>query len=145
MRELHAKYRYADPEKYYAKYHAWYATNRERILENLRMKRVVDGEQLRYLGRLSQNRRRGRLAKSEKHFTGEEWVALCAKHVGRCAYCGVIPKLLTIDHRVPLSRGGDNSIDNILPSCARCNTRKKDRDEVWFRAKIQSESTTAPG
>lgn len=31
---------------------------------------------------------------------------------------------LTMDHVIPLSRGGDHSIDNIVPSCFSCNASK---------------------
>ncbi|QZT61298.1 HNH endonuclease [Mycolicibacterium austroafricanum] len=33
-------------------------------------------------------------------------------------------KPLTKDHMVPLSRGGSDSIDNIVGACVECNTRK---------------------
>lgn len=53
-----------------------------------------------------------------------EWRVLVAAWGGRCAYCGVKPKRLTRDHMIPLSRGGANLIDNILPACFTCNTSK---------------------
>lgn len=45
---------------------------------------------------------------------------------GRCAYCGEKGEM-TMDHVVPLSRGGSNSIGNILPACKRCNSSKSAR------------------
>lgn len=39
-----------------------------------------------------------------------------------CAYCGGDGG--TIDHIVPISRGGDNSPENLAASCRRCNSRK---------------------
>lgn len=30
----------------------------------------------------------------------------------------------TIDHVVPLARGGDNDRSNLVPACARCNERR---------------------
>jgi 5-methylcytosine-specific restriction endonuclease McrA len=41
----------------------------------------------------------------------------------RCQYCGST-KRLTLDHVVPVSRGGTNTWDNVVTSCAPCNVRK---------------------
>jgi 5-methylcytosine-specific restriction endonuclease McrA len=50
-----------------------------------------------------------------------------------CQYCGR-PRgrlkgrqFLTRDHIVPLSRGGDNSWQNLVAACSPCNNRKGDR------------------
>ena len=32
---------------------------------------------------------------------------------------------LTMDHLVPLSRGGRSTKDNLVPSCKSCNNKKK--------------------
>ncbi len=55
-----------------------------------------------------------------------DWIRLCNRFAGRCAYCGVRAKL-TLDHVVPVSRGGQHSIGNILPACGGCNSRKRAR------------------
>lgn len=46
---------------------------------------------------------------------------------GRCHYCGrsVQPKLLTMDHVVPLTRGGRSTRGNLVPCCKDCNNKKK--------------------
>jgi len=46
---------------------------------------------------------------------------------GVCYYCGKLfePKDLTMDHVVPLARGGRSTRDNIVTSCKACNTKKK--------------------
>ena len=46
---------------------------------------------------------------------------------GTCYYCGrhFKPKDLTMDHVVPLARGGRSTKDNIVTSCKECNTKKK--------------------
>jgi len=46
---------------------------------------------------------------------------------GKCWYCGrkTAFKDLTMDHLVPLARGGKSSRENIVPSCKSCNTIKK--------------------
>ena len=44
-----------------------------------------------------------------------------------CYYCQqVFPaKTLTMDHLVPLSRGGKSTKSNLVPCCKDCNNRKK--------------------
>lgn len=76
-------------------------------------------------------RRRARELAAVGSWTFVEWEALVVRYDGCCAYCGVRGKL-TVDHRVPLSRGGSNSIDNILPACASCNRSKGARTEEEF-------------
>jgi len=46
---------------------------------------------------------------------------------GICYYCGrkVSPEELTMDHKIPLSRGGTSDRINIVPACKECNNKKK--------------------
>jgi 5-methylcytosine-specific restriction endonuclease McrA len=46
---------------------------------------------------------------------------------GLCHYCGekFPPSRLTMDHVVPLARGGTSTQGNIVPACQDCNRRKK--------------------
>ena len=46
---------------------------------------------------------------------------------GRCHYCGrrCPPQELTLDHIVPLARGGRSTRGNCVPACKECNTRKQ--------------------
>ena len=43
-----------------------------------------------------------------------------------CRYCGS-KENLTLDHVIPQSKGGEDSIDNLVTACKSCNSRKKDR------------------
>ena len=47
---------------------------------------------------------------------------------GICHYCGGTfpPKKLTMDHLLPVVRGGRSSKGNIVVCCKDCNTRKRD-------------------
>jgi len=47
---------------------------------------------------------------------------------GVCHYCekSFPPKELTLDHIVPLARGGRSTKGNCVPACKECNNRKKD-------------------
>ena len=79
-----------------------------------------------------------RLAAGGKSFSAAEWLQLLAHHGGACAYCGS-KVLIEIDHRIPLIRGGSNTIENILPACRNCNRRKNRKTEEEFRELLQRE------
>ena len=46
---------------------------------------------------------------------------------GRCHHCGgeFAPSALTMDHLVPIIRGGKSVKGNVVPSCKACNTARK--------------------
>ena len=46
---------------------------------------------------------------------------------GICHYCenNFIPSELTMDHVIPLSRGGKSQKFNLVPCCKECNTKKR--------------------
>lgn len=63
--------------------------------------------------------------------TSVEWLAILALADGHCAYCGKEAKL-TLDHIIPLSKGGKHSKDNVVPACAHCNSSKGNKTlEEW--------------
>jgi 5-methylcytosine-specific restriction endonuclease McrA len=107
---------------------AWYHANKERSRIRTRTWKREHPDEV----ALYEQRRRGRSAGAAGDFTRAEWLALVAQWCGRCAYCGRSAKL-TVDHRIPLIAGGTNTIENILPACGRCNSRKNSRTEDEFR------------
>ncbi len=46
---------------------------------------------------------------------------------GICHYCNnkFVPKELTMDHVIPIARGGRTEKSNVVPCCKECNTKKK--------------------
>jgi len=46
--------------------------------------------------------------------------------LGGCAYCNEPSDEVEPDHVIPLSRGGSNSITNVVPCCKPCNSDKRD-------------------
>lgn len=73
----------------------------------------------------SQNRR-ARMAQAEGIISAEEWNALKAKYDHRCLRCGAQEPdcKLTLDHVIPISKGGSNTVDNAQPLCHPCNSGK---------------------
>lgn len=63
-----------------------------------------------------------------KHSYGE-WETLKAQYNWTCPCCKKRePKMkLSVDHIVPLSKGGSNNIENIQPLCRSCNCKKNNK------------------
>lgn len=58
----------------------------------------------------------------------------------RCAYCGSAPEdisILTLDHVVPRSKGGQTCYENVVTACAACNQQKADRTPEQARMKLR--------
>lgn len=58
--------------------------------------------------------------------TETEWRDILWKYNYQCANCGTSEDL-TIDHIIPISRGGTNTSDNVQPLCKSCNSRKSNK------------------
>lgn len=51
----------------------------------------------------------------------------------RCYYCRKKFENYTIDHRIPLCRGGDNKLKNLVLCCMTCNNQKGNLTEEEFK------------
>lgn len=153
---------YKDPEERRAYGRAWMRKNAEKAREAMRrwrknhpdvhaaqsreryardpakIRRIIESSPHRAAVRRAMHNRRRDRVRGAPAFTAVEWLALVATYGSRCAYCGKGGPLHA-DHRIPLSRGGASTIDNILPACARCNLRKHALTEAEFRARLASE------
>ncbi|MBW4564347.1 MAG: HNH endonuclease [Mojavia pulchra JT2-VF2] len=58
----------------------------------------------------------------------------------QCQSCGktTLETDLTIDHIIPLARGGQNDISNLQTLCYTCNQQKKDHIDSRFRRHFDS-------
>lgn len=54
----------------------------------------------------------------------------------KCVYCGSGANL-TLDHVLPRSRGGDNSWENLVTCCRKCNAKKDDRTPEEARMRMR--------
>lgn len=59
-------------------------------------------------------------------FTYEERSVTLKRSRSRCSCCGkkLTTKTMTMDHIIPLSRGGKNEAENLIALCPECNKRK---------------------
>lgn len=63
-----------------------------------------------------------------KCFTAQERAAVYNKTEGHCAICGeFVPYTdFTVDHIIPLAKGGNNDLSNLQCACSVCNRIKQD-------------------
>ena len=47
-----------------------------------------------------------------------------------CAYCG--DQATQVDHVWPRSKGGEDTLDNLVAACERCNYAKRDKTDAVF-------------
>jgi 5-methylcytosine-specific restriction endonuclease McrA len=66
--------------------------------------------------------------------TIEEWRQILSVSNGECAYChrNVSVDYLTIEHIVPVNKGGDNTAANITATCWQCNASKAQKAVATF-------------
>ncbi len=99
-----------------------YAENKERALAwTSAYRRTPKGKEVHLQ---SQRKRRATKAQLEATLTAEEWNEILNLFGHRCAYCGERVEEITMDHVVPISRGGPHTRDNVVPACRPCNSRK---------------------
>lgn len=155
VQKLKRKHQLENPDKYDEALRKYRETHREKINSKARARRQQDLEHYREIGRKSRdkhveernayqrkygkanrdkltlytNNRRVRKLFAQGSHTDAEWQALKASYGFRCLRCGKQePEIkLTRDHIIPLTQGGSDSIDNVQPLCARCNSKKNNK------------------
>jgi 5-methylcytosine-specific restriction endonuclease McrA len=139
-------------EKHQAYMRTWRQKNKDRFQEYKRRSLEKNPEMTREAGRRSYGKHRERQlaikkAYAQAHpelrlmiahryrarkngnggsFTSEEWTQLKALYDYTCLRCGQRePDIqLSVDHVIPISKGGSNDISNIQPLCRSCNSAK---------------------
>jgi 5-methylcytosine-specific restriction endonuclease McrA len=153
--ELKRAHRKANPAEYQGALQKYREIHREEINAKAKERRQANLEHCREIGRKSRqehadernayqreyskahrdkltlytNNRRARKFEAGGSHTDEQWQKLKTFYDFTCLCCGKAePEIkLTRDHVIPLTQGGSDSIDNIQPLCARCNSRKNHR------------------
>lgn len=83
------------------------------------------------------NRKRGAFRRAGRRnalvpLTREQLRARFALFGDSCAYCGKGGKV-SIDHVMPLSKGGLDEYRNVVPACKTCNSSKNAKDvQAWY-------------
>jgi len=103
---------------YWKKYH-------ERMLEYNR--RWLKTEKGKANSQRSRTKRRTKEKEIINTLTAQEWLDILEKHNYRCVYCGIefdCENLPTKEHVIPISWGGNNTKENVVPACKSCNCKK---------------------
>jgi len=91
-------------------------------------------EKAKTLKKQADKRRENAKKKVVSTLTIQEWEDILKSFNYSCAYCGLQSGKLTQDHFVPVSEGGEYTINNIIPACARCNSSKNNSEfEKWYK------------
>jgi len=82
---------------------------------------------------LCHQKRKAKKRKLPRNLTVEQWEKIKSDFNNSCAYCG--SKLpLAQEHFIPLSKGGEYTVNNIIPSCQSCNSSKRDKSFFeWYK------------
>lgn len=78
--------------------------------------------------------------------TLDAWSKIVNDWDGTCAYCGKKPPKgvkLTRDHVIPISAGGSDGLENVVPACKLCNEKKG--SQFWEPLVKPSERRTITG
>ena len=118
----------ADPERTRQSYANWAENNREHLAEKDRLRYARDpvGELAR-----AQKYRAHLAAAPGSGVSKDQWLGRLDEFSGICAYC-LESAGATMDHVVPISRGGAHDLANIVPACASCNASKGNRSILEF-------------
>lgn len=126
-RQRQREYYRRDPEKYRARRKAWLEANPEKANAWAR----AHPGRVRELQRswLEANRVKVTQRVRARHYrydqgdlTQDQWDEIVREVNGKCLACGA--DKVTLDHIVPLSRGGQHTASNVQPLCGPCNKRK---------------------
>lgn len=81
----------------------------------------------------ARRKRKARLASAGIHHVSQrDWLRLVRRYDGRCFYCKA-PGRMSMDHVIPVSRGGRHAIGNLVPACLSCNSSKRQRTIMEWR------------
>ncbi|HUW46106.1 MAG TPA: HNH endonuclease signature motif containing protein [Dehalococcoidia bacterium] len=127
--EQHKQWR-QDNKEYKTEYAKQYRQdNKEQVAEN--EKRYWQTEEGKAAKQRENIARRTRIERVANTLIAEEWLAILAQHNFQCVYCGCsllnLFNRATRDHIIPISKGGGNTKENIVPACRSCNSKKHDK------------------
>ena len=125
VKSAHRAYYAANKQAALARVAAWASSNPQKARAAASKYRATPRGLL--VGRLKEQARRARKASVKNDLTRAQWLSIVEVFGGRCAYCLELPAALTLDHVIPLAKGGEHTAENVVPACSPCNSAKGDR------------------
>jgi 5-methylcytosine-specific restriction endonuclease McrA len=98
-----------------------------RITKMVKDKRYIKSERGRFSKRKVEIKRKYQMQATDCTLTRVQWLTIKEAWQHRCAYCNQESQRLEMDHAIPLSKGGDHTMSNIVPACRACNAKKGNR------------------
>jgi 5-methylcytosine-specific restriction endonuclease McrA len=113
-------------------------------LDQSRLKTARYKREHRDLASLHEARRNRRIAEASDGTLTLDFIAVLKRRARRCAYCdsAVFPSDKVTDHMIPLCRGGEHSLRNLVICCRRCNARKARLSYAEWIERIEPEHRT---
>lgn len=128
LSEYKKQWRAEHKEDISEKYKVWRLEHKDEKSETDRKWKVENKDKV----NTSNQKRRTLRKKLQSVLTVEQWEESKKYFGNKCAYCGE-EKPLTQDHFIALSRGGEYSLNNIIPACKTCNCSKGSKYFVdWY-------------
>lgn len=115
----------------------YYQQNADALKQYQKDYRNREREKTRHTWRMTNHRRRG----TKVEITFEQWEQIVLFYCpdNKCPACGCSfdntsnNRRLTMDHIVPLNRGGKTRPENVQPLCVSCNSSKSDERVIDYR------------
>jgi len=132
-KERHSRYRIAwkanNFERHKENERTYSARTREKRKFYLRNWRVKNFEKVRINENAKYAKRRALLADAEGSHNFDDVVLILKKQEFLCFYCNcdITGGKHTVDHYIPLAKGGSNWPSNLVMACKKCNSSKRDK------------------
>lgn len=130
------EYRWENRDRLNKQCREWYKNNKEHV--KAYSERYRQQPRVKAMRKANEQKRRTLKKQLLSTFTAKQWEE--CKDFFRdingtlhCAYCSKPVKKATVEHFIPLSKGGPNIKSNILPVCFSCNSSKNNTDFFeWY-------------
>jgi 5-methylcytosine-specific restriction endonuclease McrA len=121
VKEHRASYRAANPEKVKASGERYQVANPEKMREKQASWIASNPELAKAIWISKNSKRRARKAKNGTYLVSKKEILKLIS--SPCIYCGSLD-FITIEHVIPISRGGTHGIGNLASACKSCNFSK---------------------
>jgi len=135
FRERQRAYHHTNRETIIRKRKIYQRENRKRLSETSKRYAQAHPEKI----KLYKDKNRAKRKAAKGTCTTAQWLAKCEYHGWRCYLCGsqLDHKSLTIEHRIPLTKGGTEWPANLAPACLPCNLSKNNKTEREYRDHVK--------